>query len=180
MLILASREQDLSDHYRDDAVTSAGENTPDSDTVETTRQALVPPLITTCIAQPRSLTPAPIIQNTILQTTVAFYQRPLQAPARSLPAVTPISSAHHPISSAHHPISATESSHTPVQGVNPQRLAYDFTPQQPPPDPYTTGMPLGPYVPHYYCPIHAQPQFHVQYQQQQQQVQQASFPNDAE
>ena len=81
----ASREQGLSDYYRGDAVTSAGAITPDSDTVETARQDLVsvPPPVTTCNAQPRSVTPVPIRQNTTLQATVAFYQRSLQAPARS-------------------------------------------------------------------------------------------------
>ena len=57
----ASREQDLSDHYRGDAVTSAGAITPDSDTVGITRQIPAPPPTTTCSAQPRSVTPAPTI-----------------------------------------------------------------------------------------------------------------------
>ena len=51
----ASREQDLSDHYRSDAVTSAGAITPDNDTVGITHQMSALPPITTCSAQPRSV-----------------------------------------------------------------------------------------------------------------------------
>ena len=59
----ASQKQDLSDHYRGDAVTSAGAITPDSDTVGITRQIPAPPPTTTCSAQPRSVTPAPNIRG---------------------------------------------------------------------------------------------------------------------
>ena len=143
-------------------MTSAGATTPDSDTTGAPRQIYAPPT-TTCSAQPRLVTHAPIRQTTTLKAPVAFYQRSLQTAAPSLPAVTQTTSAYQPVA-------ATGSLPTPSQGVIPQRLTYDYTPQQPPPDPCATSMPFGPYGLHYYVQGNVQQHPAVQYQQQQQQV----------
>ena len=117
----ANREQDLSNHYRGDAMTSAGAITHVSGIMKITRQ-IPASLIATCGEQPRSKAPETAMPTTTLQEPVAFneHSQEVAAPSLAVAQTTNVSQ----------PVVATNNPHTSIQGVMPQRPASDHTPQQ--------------------------------------------------
>ena len=128
---------------------------PEHDTAGRGRQIPAPPNTTTCSAQPRSHTPAPMTApgvNLSLPNT-------LQVTAHSIPDLTHTTSMYQTLS-------ATASQCTPNMPNARHRLTYDGTPQPLPYGNYAMYMPYGLHVAHYYgrnsMPPRSLPQYNPQ------------------